>query len=163
MPAPRIVAKDHRDANRFAQETLGLRPNTFRIVSSAGALAGFGYTLHLAPGWEKHMHVHTIKNRLRFKRGIEIVDHSKSVETDENPVEMRHCEGCGEDYNAFEESHVGHEIDPEETDAATGTQEPGEDAEGSEKPKQRRRRCKTCGVLVEPSEVDAHAAEHAAE
>jgi hypothetical protein len=28
-------------------------------------------------------------------------------ETDE-PVEMRHCDGCDEDYNAFEESHIGH-------------------------------------------------------
>ena len=27
--------------------------------------------------------------------------------------EIRHCEGCGEDYNAFTESHVGHVIPPE--------------------------------------------------
>lgn len=25
------------------------------------------------------------------------------------PEEIRHCAGCGEDYNAFDESHVGHE------------------------------------------------------
>lgn len=27
---------------------------------------------------------------------------------DHGPEEMRHCDGCGEDYNAFEESHEGH-------------------------------------------------------
>lgn len=26
----------------------------------------------------------------------------------ERPVDLRHCDGCGEDYNAFKESHVGH-------------------------------------------------------
>lgn len=30
-------------------------------------------------------------------------------EPDDEPEEMRHCDGCGEDYNAFEETHIGHE------------------------------------------------------
>lgn len=181
MSAPRIIAKDYSGAIRFAREVLELHPNTVRVVSSAGGLAGYGYTLHLAPGWKKNHAIHSINSRLRFKRGIEVIDHEAevekestrevetapdiaTVEPDDKVVEMHHCDGCGEDYDALSESHVGHEIpepDTEETDAETGTKEPGEDAEGSEKPIQRRRRrCKKCGELVEPDDVEAHAAQH---
>lgn len=31
-------------------------------------------------------------------------------QAEDGPIEIRHCDGCGEDYNAFEESHVGHEV-----------------------------------------------------
>lgn len=30
----------------------------------------------------------------------------------EEPEELRHCDGCGEDYDPFRESHVGHEVQP---------------------------------------------------
>lgn len=227
MSAPRIIAKDYSGAIRFARETLGLHPNTVRVVSSAGGLAGYGYTLHLAPGWKKNHAIHSINSRLRFKRGIEVIDHEAevekestrkvetapdiaTVEPDDKVVEMHHCDGCGEDYDALSESHIGHQPEtsvnltdkpemivppeglpedwqdvgyttnegiakdadavddevrqhqtPEETDDPTGTPEPSEDAEGPEKPIQRRRRrCKKCGELVEPDDVEAHAAQH---
>lgn len=40
---------------------------------------------------------------------VEFVNGAWQLVTEDAPVEMRHCEGCGEDYNAFEESHAGHE------------------------------------------------------
>lgn len=212
MSAPRIVGRNYTEATNFALETLGLAPRTFRVTTTVGGLAGYGYTLHLAPGWSKAPYAHALRNKIKFKRNIEVIDHEASVqkestrEVEDAPdiSEMHHCDGCGEDYNILEESHIGHQAEtsvnltgepevimppdawrdigyikaddtpvvyqeiepetPEETDDPTGTPESGEDAEGAEKPVQRRRRrCKTCGVLVEPDDVEAHAAEHEAE
>jgi hypothetical protein len=35
--------------------------------------------------------------------------HCPGMGFSEPPVETRYCAGCGEQYNAFEESHAGHE------------------------------------------------------
>lgn len=211
MSAPRIIAKDYSGAIRFAREVLELHPNTVRVVSSAGGLAGYGYTLHLAPGWKKNHAIHSINSRLRFKRGIEIIDHEAEVEKEstrevetapeppegwfnfgthvdhdgpiefsdekddagmpkwERPVETvvvdSNIEPTGE-WDALvekmaDEGHNPVPAEPEETDDPTGTPESGEDAESAERQIQRRRRrCKKCGELVEPDDVEAHAAQH---
>lgn len=220
MPAPRIIAKDYSGAIRFARETLGLHPNTVRVVTSVGGLAGYGYTLHLAPGWKKNHAIHSINSRLRFKRGIEVIDHEAEVEKEstrkvetppeppegwfnfgthvdhdgpiefsdekddagmpkwERPAEPERTappeglpedwqdvgyttnEGIAKDADAVDDEVRQHQT-PEETDDPTGTPESGEDAESAEKPVQRRRRrCKKCGELVEPDDVEAHAAQH---
>lgn len=212
MSAPRIIAKDYSGAIRFARETLGLHPNTVRVVSSAGGLAGYGYTLHLAPGWKKNHAIHSINSRLRFKRGIEVIDHEAEVEKEstrevetapeppegwfhfgthvdhDGPIEFsddtddagmpkweRPAEPVVVDSNIemiggapgfkYRDATVPMDgeqpTEPEETDDPTGTPESGEDAESAEKPVQRRRRrCKKCGELVEPDDVEAHAAQH---
>jgi hypothetical protein len=172
MPAPRIIAKDRRDANRFAQETLGLSSNSFRIVGTPASLSGFGYTLHLAPGWKKCPHYFALVARLKFKRNITIIDHENQASEAESVVVVdSNTEPTGE-WDALveqmaqqaEESDAEAQSetpDPEEIDAEAGETESSEDAEGSEGPKRRRRRCKECGILVDPDEVEAHAAEHA--
>jgi hypothetical protein len=194
MSAPRIIAKDYSGAIRFAREVLELHPNTVRVVSSAGGLAGYGYTLHLAPGWKKNHAIHSINSRLRFKRGIEVIDHEAEVEKESTRevetapdigVVDSSIEPTGE-RDALVEKMADERVDeiandiaataerldvalggdpwptePEETDDPTGTPESGEDAESAEKPVQRRRRrCKKCGELVEPDDVEAHAAQH---
>jgi len=54
--------------------------------------------------------------------------------------------------------------DDEEPSAETPASESSEDAAPAEKPERRtrRRRCSTCGDLIEPDEMAAHEAEHAA-
>lgn len=54
--------------------------------------------------------------------------------------------------------------DTEEPSGETTTPEPSEDPAPAEEPKRRtrRRRCSTCGDLIEPDLVEAHEAEHAA-
>ena len=58
-----------------------------------------------------------------------------------------------------------HDVEPEETSAETSETEPSQDPEEAPaevKPKvnRRRRRCKSCGELIEPDEVEKHAATH---
>lgn len=214
MSAPRIVGRNYTEATKFALETLGLAPRTYRVTTTVGGLAGYGYTLHLAPGWSKAPYAHALRNKIKFKRNIEVIDHEASVQKEQarqienapeppegwfvfgthvadDPVPaLEFSDEVGRDDLPLwerplksetqndaatnegmppvapeeEPTTVATDETPEETDDPTGAPEPSENAEGAEdQPKRRRRRCKTCGVLVEPDDVEAHAAQHEAE
>lgn len=153
MAAPRVIAKDYRDAVRFARDVLGVSPTRVRVVNSVASLAGFGYTLHLAPGWERNPAVHAIRNKIKYKRGIEIIDHAAEIKKESTrPVEtIQITEVVYDDAvaDAFE-PNVAAVLIP---DGAFDTPAPS-------KPRKYRKRCKQCGEMVEPAEVDAHAAAH---
>jgi hypothetical protein len=46
------------------------------------------------------------------------------------------------------------------TDFVVAPQDTQSEEDSAEEPKRRRRRCKECGVLVEPDDLETHAAEH---
>lgn len=114
MSAPRIVGKNYTDATRFARETLGLSPNTFRVTTTVGGLAGYGYTLHLAPGWSKAPYAHAIRNKIKFKRGIEVIDHEASVQK-ESAREVEDAPEPPEGWFVFG-THVDHDGPIESSD-----------------------------------------------
>lgn len=67
-------------------------------------------------------------------------------------------DGAHETEESLQEAVVAEIADALETPEETAEVEQAE--EPADEPKRRRRRCTECGVLVEPDEVEQHAAEH---
>lgn len=150
MTAPYVLARTMGDAHKFAQETLGLARGYYRVVTSPSSIKGpHGADLHLVPGWEMRFDRFSMKGAIRWTR-LTVVDHS--LDEVEAPV-LDGLEPAGEQLSLVDAGDFfeGLTEEPETEDEA-----PAEEPET----KRRRRRCKECGILVEPDEVESHAAEH---
>lgn len=159
---PYILARSFTQAHAFARSELGLVHGQYRVVTSAGTLKAVrGATLHLVPDWKRRFDRFQMESALRWTR-MEVIDHTEDLaeepELDDlNPpgVQSEITEGADpalvEQFEAFLNSgeHPHEEAEPEQAEESA----PAES-------KRRRRRCKECGLLVDPDEVDAHAAEH---
>lgn len=164
MAAPYILARSLREAHTFARETLGLAHGHYRILNSAGTLKSVrNVDLYLVPGWRKRYDRFAMQSTLRWTR-MNVIDVEKT------PVEAPAPEPDGLApagvQLSFDElfGHIGQATsdmvseggpaapEPEATPAEPEAKEP--------EVKRRRRRCKECGVLVEPDEVDSHAKDH---
>lgn len=163
MPAPYILARTFAEAHAFGRGDLGLDPGCYRVVNSAGTLKSVrGATLYLLPGWRQRFDRFKMQTALRWTR-MEVVDLDADPELVPKPVEAV-AETSERVVTPDEVEEFFAVIDAqlavaEPFDTAT-PQHPVPATEKPEAPR-RRRRCKECGVLVEPDDVDAHAAEHA--
>lgn len=189
MAAPYILAHRLSDAHRFAQDELGAARGYYRIVTSPGSIKGpVGADLFLVPGWERRYDRFSMKTALKFTR-LNVIDveewrREQAEEPADGPTE-RDLEVAYR-YNALRDASqeeepngepdgldpLGEQITIEDADGmltAMGRRdpeiadlvaEPTESDAQAEEPKRRRRRCKECGVLVDPDDLESHAAEH---
>jgi len=102
-----LVAKSRIEANRLAPD-YGISRFTYVFGAASVRRLVPSDTVWLLPGWEGNPAKFAIENALRYTRATV----KRPAPVDVEPVEMQHCDGCGEDYNALEESHVGHEPMP---------------------------------------------------
>lgn len=154
MAAPRIIARDWTSAHAFARETLGFDRGTYVVVTGAVSLSGIrNVDVYLAPGWRCRPDRFSIQSALRWGR-LNVIN-AERVSAD--PVEQEVlAEELGQPVDEDVLERAEHR-DAVETfqDAYADSQLPPE-----RQPTRRRRRCKECGVLVHPDEVDIHSAEH---
>lgn len=154
MALPYICARNFGEAHRFAREELGLEKGQYRLVASPSTISGRrGTNLYLVPGWERRSDRFALKSALRWTR-LAVIDVAEQRQ-DAAPDDL---EPTGEQLTAFDADaflRVGFE------DFVIA---PVPDVEAAKHPEpqvvRRRRRCKECGLLIDPDEVDQHAAEH---
>jgi hypothetical protein len=185
VAAPYILAKTMLDAHTFARETLGLGKGHYRVVTSPSSISGRrGTDLYLVPGHEKRYDRFAMQGALKYTR-LNKIDAADMVEAPvTEPAEIEDGltpPGVQDSLLAEFEAFLGQEptesleltpaeveqveeVLADETEAAEqGTEETAEVEQAEEpadEPKRRRRRCTECGVLVEPDEVEQHAADH---
>lgn len=163
--APYILAKTLSEAHSFARETLGLQRGQYRVVTSPSSISGpRGTKLYLVPGYEKRHDRFAMKGALRYTR-LEIVD---AAEVPAPAPELTPDEEAAEFFAALLEFHIppappAEEVETEEQAEAPAPEENLDTEAPPVEVKRRRRRCTECGVLVDPDEVEQHAAEHAEE
>lgn len=177
MAAPYILAKSLREAHVFAREQLGLERGRYRVVNTASTVSSMrGSDLYLVPGYENRFDRFAMRGALRYTRlnviDVEQMQAEEPVMDDLEPAGVQLTLISNEEADAFLvgevrelESHLepeGFELSNEpDVQAIQILESAARQAEESAKPKRvRRRRCKECGELVLPDEVDAHAAEH---
>lgn len=184
--APYILARTFAEAHAFATDDLGLGKGHYRVVNSSGTLKAVrGVTLYLVPGWRQRFDRFAMQSALRWTR-MDVFDVAE--ERAKAPAAT-----CGHFDAANDSSHdcstwgdepAGDELTPVGDDEAhafvvtlgkIGT--PGMNPSGplpfappippeqaqEPAPRRRRRRCDDCGILVDPDDVEQHAAEHLAE
>lgn len=140
--APYILARTMKEAHSFARDVLGLTYGHYRIVNTPATLKSVrGVELHLVPGWQNRFDRFTMKAAMRWTR-MEVIEHNED-EVLEEPDDL---EPAGTQLALAPEPEPVVEQQPEEP-------------KGPEV-KRRRRRCKECGVLVDPDEVESHAQSH---
>jgi hypothetical protein len=186
VAAPYILAHRLSDAHRFAQDELGVPRGYYRIVTSPSTIRGpIGADLYVVPGWERRFDRFSMKTAMRFTR-LRIIDVAEwRKEQGEAPDERypndERTHEIALRYNALrelapadgytaEDFGVADDLEPAGVQTAIEVPEQPEAAEETrateeehpaEAPKRvRRRRCPECGVLVDPDEVEQHAAEH---
>jgi hypothetical protein len=168
-----------KEAHEFARGPLGLEHGRYRVITSASTIKSVrGADLHLVPGWQNRFDRFAVKGAIRWTR-MNIVDHADGVQaapaedprgplTDE-VLELAYAEDSIRSGNGA--PGIVSESQDEALDALEAAQERGEavpsDPEGipvvpeqKTEDKRRRRRCKECGVLIEPDDVESHAATH---
>lgn len=174
MAAPYILARTLGEAHAFAQDELGVGRGYYRVVTSPSSIKGpRGADLYLVPGWRNRHDRFAMISAIRWTRlnKIDVVEwRAEQAEPafvvtavpDDTPVPQHHLDmvkkvlGTSEP-DGLEPAGEQMHLDGTETPAA----EPTEEQAPAEEPKpQRRRRCKECGILVDPDEVEQHAAEH---
>lgn len=165
MTAPYILARTFGEAHAFAQDELGVGRGHYRVVTSPSSVKGpRGADLYLVPGWEKRFDRFAMAGALKWTRLNKIDVAQWRAEQAEPVVEPDGLEPLGEQLSLAD---AGDFFDlPKDVDAPLD--EPGGshddfDAPAEEPVKRRRRRCADCGLLVEPDEVESHAADHAAD
>lgn len=185
MAPPYILARTMLDANVFARETLGLDKGHYRIVTSPSSISGRrGTDLYLIPGWEKRMDRFAMRGALKYTR-LNIIDTALDEQA-EAPVVTDGLEPAGEQLALISDEEadaflVGDVRDLEASLEPLGWTPPetlsseqvlalaanpdstGSDAlDEAEEPakRTRRRRCPECGDLVEPQDIEQHAADH---
>ena len=154
MAAPHILARTLQEAHAFARDELGLGRGYYRVVMSPSTIKAVrGTKVYLVPGWERRYDRFAMKSALRWCH-LEIVDVAKQRDEDEpdglQPPGVQ---------TVLEFEIAG--ADEAMALLTSGLEKPDDDTASDKAPKRRRRRCKECGVLVEPDEVEAHAAAHA--
>ena len=136
---PLILASSMRAAHQHARDALSLERGQYRVVTSASTIKSVRNTeLHLVPGWERRFDRFAMKSAMRWC-------HLKIVEAE---AEKPHQEP-----GLFDEKPFRTIFDDRDEKPAVVEEEPRE-------VKRRRRRCKRCGVLVEPDEIEQHLADH---
>lgn len=173
---PYILARTLREAHAFAREVLELPRGRYRIVTSPSTLSSVrGVDLHLVPGWEKRHDRFAVKGALRYTR-MTVIEHDRAEapepesETPFTPVTEEEAEAffaklgilepegweppselTAEQVLRLAAGETGAQVAPTPTVASEQAEEPAQTVV-----KTRRRRCKECGVLVEPDEVEEH-------
>lgn len=176
MAQPYILARTLSDAHTFARDELGLSRGHYRIVMSPSSISAVrGTNLYLVPGWEKRHDRFAMKSALRWTRlnqidvaelrqqahepagvpdGLEPLGEQLTLE-DAHAFLTAHGTPSEEIKTLVEEPDIITERHPAPVDPVV-VEAPAEEP----KPKRRRRRCKDCGELVHPDEIDQHAADH---
>lgn len=158
---PYILARTMKEAHEFARGPLGLAHGKYRVVTSASTIKSVrGVDLHLVPGWQNRFDRFAMKGAIRWTR-MNIIDHADGIQTApaEDPrgpltddvLELAYGEQSirsGEGAPGISSTNIPTVVSEEAKTLV------------AEADKRRRRRCKECGVLVEPDAVEAHAAEH---
>lgn len=175
MTAPYILARTFGEAHAFAQDELGVGRGYYRVVTSPSSIKGpRNADLYLVPGWEKRFDRFAMAGALKWTRLNKIDVAEWRAEQAEPTVEPDGLEPKGttdsllspEEIAELEAILEPEGWEPPETLNAEqilrlAAGESGADVAPAEEPvKRRRRRCTDCGVLVEPDEVEQHAAEH---
>lgn len=143
--APYILARNFTDAHVFARDVLGLDRGYYRVVTSPSSISGMrGADLHLVPGYQNRPDRFTLRSVLRWTR-MNIVDHTQAKE----PVDT------SPDAVPGQQALPGTEAE----DTGNGDNMVSEGGPATEV-KQRRRRCRECGILVDPEDVEDHKKDH---
>lgn len=134
MASPYILAKTMRDAHNFARE-IGLAKGHYYLVNSPSSISGRrGSDLYLVPGWERRHDRFAMRSALKYTRlnVIYVGEEREDAPTPEVTI-------------TNQEAHdfLTDEPESEETQRRT-----------------RRRRCPECEELVEPADLEKHAASH---
>jgi hypothetical protein len=181
VAAPYILARTLKDAHEFARDELGLSRGRYRVVTSPSTLSGRrGTDLYLVPGHERRYDRFAMRGALRYTKlnVIDVAERAEAPPVERYPNDERTHE-IALRYNTLRDSvdehsepdglePAGEQITIEDVNAfliATGKPD-AEIKELAEEPapvddtKRRRRRCKECGILVDPDEIEQHAAEH---
>lgn len=180
--APLILARTFSDAHHYAQDELGLGKGQYRVVNSAAGLSGLrGCDLHLVPGYENRFDRFKIAGALRYTR-LNVIDVAKEraekveaipplfygpispeelveffdVDPDEEFIAVLEPEGFVPPEFLTASDIVALAANPDKPGAEVlATPEPEDGV------KRRRRRCKECQELIEPDDIETHAASHA--
>ena len=157
---PYILARTIKEAHDYARGPLGLEHGTYRIVNSPSTLKAVrGAELYLVPGWQNRHDRFAMKGALRWTRMI-VIDVAEQAEAPAEPDEDAPL-------SDFEATDFVLDLawaleDPDHRSAlgitSTADPEPQAEAPAELDTKRRRRRCKKCGNLFEPDEIEAHAA-----
>lgn len=159
-----ILAENSKEASRHAVDQ-GLKVGKYRYAVRAQSIAGLKVAvIHELPGFARRRDKHAINAELRrsarktFGSQERIVFHDESLlSTYQEAEELAHAEHAAReaarqkqlaDLNAL----IGDELAPDEDP----TEESGELDSNGAPTRQRRTRCKVCGVLVWNDNDDAH-------
>lgn len=157
--APFILAGSLKEAHSFAREELGLGRGGYRVITTSGTLKSIrGADLYLVPGWERRFDRFAIQGALRWTRMnvLDVADLRKEGKREETPDDL---EPPGVQLSILAETPIA--WDTTGADPSTPTVVSPEAEELAEKvDNRRRRRCKDCGTLVHPDEVEQHAEDH---
>lgn len=172
--APYILARTMKEAHDFARGELGLKYGRYRIITSSATVKSVrGADLYLVPGWQNRFDRFSMKGAIRWTRMnvIDVAEQQAEAPADEPdgliPAGVQQSLADGADPALVAEFEAfllqgtsngdnmiseGGPVQPEEEEQTPEAEEP--------EVKRRRRRCKECGILVDPDEVEQHAAEH---
>lgn len=168
---PLILARSFTEAHAFAADVLGLEKGRYRVITSPSSISGLrGCDLHLVPGYENRFDRFAMKGALKYTR-LNVITHEEtpaevpdeSFERGPDAIVITNDEA----HTFFADSLQGpsFEDSPQESSNEDIAEETSnEEAVQAEEPakRTRRRRCSDCGLLIEPDQVEAHAAEHLA-
>jgi len=163
VAAPYILAKTLKDAHAFATEELGLTRGHYRIVTTPSSISSVrGTDLYLVPGYELRHDRFAMTGALRYTRlnKIEVSEWRQGASVPDD------LEPAGEQLTIFlsdEEATAFLTALDAEPKVIAGLGELVNEPsifESEDGVKRRRRRCKECGILVEPDDIEQHAAEH---
>lgn len=164
MAVSYILARTLKEAHAFARGELGLSRGQYRIVNGVGTLKSVrGVDLYLLPGWQNRYDRFAMKSGLRWTR-MNVIDVATTPVKAPAP-EPDGLEPVGVQLSFDEltanvgEVSNGNNMISEGGPVAPEPETPAE-PEAKEPKAKRRRRCKECGILVEPDEVEDHAKDH---
>lgn len=184
MAAPYILARTLKEAHAYARGVLGLTVGHYRVVNSAATVKSVrNVDLHLVPGWQNRYDRFAMKSALRWTR-MNVIEAPEETPltpppSDTVPEIPDGLEPHGVQLSIDEMLALGAEVVAEVEAKAEETEEvesqedeepstestppavdPATEEADEKKPRRRRRRCKECGELVDPDDVEAHAATH---
>lgn len=172
MAAPYVLARTLQEAHTFAQDELGVGRGYYRVVTSPSSIKGIrGTELYVLPGWEGRHDRFAMAGALKWTRLTKIDVAEWREQQAEEPADEPKLDG-------LEPAGTQPALDADEATSFFDVPlddtvcilhgGPAEDCADikhgeqtqAEEPKRRRRRCKECGVLVDPDELEQHNAEH---
>jgi hypothetical protein len=164
VAAPLILARNLKDAHAFAREELGLTRGHYRVVTGPSSISSVrGADLYLVPGHDQRFDRFAMRGALRYTRLNKIVveewRQGASVPDDLSPAGEQFMILTEEEATAF---LLAMDAEPRVLPKLAELLNEPTVFEQAEEPVKRirRRRCDDCGLLIDPSEVETHAAEH---